>query len=138
MLAYGYWGYPPPKSAPRTINKNGYGPNYKAWHRDDPGYSWSALNENGLWKRQRCMERTAASIASACVIYKIVSPRLPRRTGRGKWSRRPERGGVKGRDPQGRDGQSSGCLQGTGSLSQGNAGRQPAGKREAAWGGTCT
>ena len=29
MLAYGYWGYPPPESAPRTINKNGYGRKYR-------------------------------------------------------------------------------------------------------------
>ena len=50
---------------------------------------------------------TAASIASACVIYKIVSPRLPRRTWPGKGSRRPERGGEKGLEPQGRDGQSA-------------------------------
>ena len=29
MLAYGYWGYPPRESAPRTINKNGYGRKYR-------------------------------------------------------------------------------------------------------------
>ena len=92
----------------------------------------------GLWMRKlrsTCgFLITAASIASACVIAKFVSPRLPRRAGQGKAGRTPDRGGEQGRDPHGRDGQCRGCLQGTGSRSPGSTGPQPASKREAVWG----
>ena len=79
---------------------------------------------------------TPASIASAYVIAKFVSPCLPRRAGQGKVGRTPDRGGEEGRDSNGRDGQSRGCLQGTGSRSPGSTGPQPASKREAVWGHT--
>jgi hypothetical protein len=54
---------------------------------------------------------------------------------RGKRNRRAERGEEKGRDPQRRDGRSSGYLQVSARLRQGNMGPRPACKRKPAWGG---
>ena len=54
---------------------------------------------------------------------------------RGKRNRRAERGEEKGRDPQRRDGRSSGYLQVSARLGQGNMGPRPACKRKPAWGG---
>ena len=50
MLAYGYWGYPPPKSAPRTINKNGYGRKYRALFTklSMPAFPGEQGGENGV------------------------------------------------------------------------------------------
>ena len=53
MRAYGYWGYPPPKSAPRTINKNGYGPKYRKYRAlftklSMPAFPGEQGGENGV------------------------------------------------------------------------------------------